>query len=65
MQLKLNKIKQDNKVRVYKYYYLYKNERYCILLKNYLIFLKPIKFQSEIYIKMPIKIKWNKRQKLK
>ena len=52
MQLKLNKIKQDNKVRVYKYYYLDKYERYwyCILLKNYLIFLKPIKFQSETYI---------------
>ena len=65
MQLKLNKIKQDNKVRVYKYYYLDKNERYCILLKNYLIFLKPIKFQSETYIKMPIKIKLNKHQKLK
>ena len=26
MQLKLNKIKQDNKDRVYKYYYLDKNK---------------------------------------
>ena len=50
MQLKLNKIKQDNKDRVYKYYYIDKNERYCILLKNYLMFLKPIKFQSETFI---------------
>ena len=57
MQLKLNKIKQDNKVRVYKYNYLDKKERYCIWLKNYFIFLKPIKFQNETYIKMPIKIK--------